>query len=164
MTKPSVLFVCIHNAGRSQMAAGFLTHLGDGRVEVRSAGSAPAEKVNPAAVAAMAEVGIDIAAEVPKILTPESVQISDVVITMGCGDTCPYYPSTRYEDWVLADPAGQGIEAVRPIRDNIRQRVETLLAELGINPLDSHASQDGLNPIRVHTTSRHTDDDRQANV
>jgi protein-tyrosine-phosphatase len=164
MSRPSVLFVCVHNAGRSQMAAGFLTHLGGGRVEVRSAGSAPAEKVNPAAVAAMAEVGIDIAAEVPKILTAESVQLSDVVITMGCGDTCPYYPGKRYEDWVLADPAGQGIEAVRPIRDNIRQRVETLLAELGINTLDSHASQDGLNPIPVHATSRHTDDDRQANV
>ena len=166
MTKPSVLFVCVHNAGRSQMAAGFLTHLGGGRVEVRSAGSAPAEKVNPAAVAAMAEVGIDIAAEVPKILTAESVQLSDVVITMGCGDTCPYYPGIRYEDWVLADPAGQGIEAVRPIRDNIRQRVETLLAELGINPAppDAQASHGRLTPMPVHTRPGHTGRDRKTNL
>lgn len=147
MSKPSVLFVCIHNAGRSQMAAGLLNHLSGGQVEVRSAGSAPADQVNPAAVAAMAEVGIDIAGEVPKILTSESVALSDVVITMGCGDTCPYYPGKRYEDWELADPAGQGIDAVRPIRDEIRQRVENLLAELGINPapLDSpvHPSATG---------------------
>ena len=130
MSKPSVLFVCVHNAGRSQMAAAFLTHLSQGRVEVRSAGSAPAEKVNPAAVQAMAEVGIDIAAETPKILTDEAVRQSDVVITMGCGDTCPFYPGKRYEDWVLDDPAGKGIEAVRRIRDEIRRRVEDLIDQL----------------------------------
>jgi len=130
MSKPSVLFVCIHNAGRSQMAAGYLRHLGGDRVEVRSAGSAPAAEINPAAVAAMAEEGIDIASEQPKVLTTDAVQLSDVVITMGCGDTCPFYPGKRYEDWVLDDPAGQGIEAVRPIRDEIRRRVEGLLSEL----------------------------------
>ena len=130
MSKPSVLFVCIHNAGRSQMAAGYLRHLGGDRVEVRSAGSAPADPINPAAVQAMAEEGIDIAAEQPKVLTTDAVQLSDVVITMGCGDTCPFYPGKRYEDWVLDDPAGQGIEAVRPIRDEIRRRVEDLLSEL----------------------------------
>ena len=128
--KPSVLFVCVHNAGRSQMAAAFLTELSQGAVEVRSAGSAPADQVNPAAVAAMAEVGIDIAAQRPKILTDQAVRSSDVVITMGCGDTCPFYPGKRYEDWVLDDPAGQGVNAVRPIRDEIRRRVENLLAEL----------------------------------
>ena len=128
--KPSVLFVCVHNAGRSQMAAAFLGHLSNGAVEVRSAGSEPANRVNPAAVAAMAEVGIDIAAQQPKILTTEAVKASDVVITMGCGDTCPFYPGKRYEDWVLDDPAGQGVEAVRPIRDEIRRRVETLISEL----------------------------------
>ncbi len=128
--KPSVLFVCVHNAGRSQMAAAFLTHLSNGTVDVRSAGSEPANQVNPAAVAAMAEVGIDIAAEQPKILTTEAVKASDVVITMGCGDTCPFYPGKRYEDWVLDDPAGKGVEAVRPIRDEIRRRVETLISEL----------------------------------
>ncbi|NNG20025.1 arsenate reductase ArsC [Naumannella sp. ID2617S] len=130
MTRPSVLFVCVHNAGRSQMAAAWLTHLSEGAVEVRSAGSAPADQVNPAAVQAMAEVGIDIAAEQPKILTTDAVQTSDVVITMGCGDTCPYFPGKRYEDWVLDDPAGQGIDAVRPIRDEIRARVEQLLTDL----------------------------------
>ena len=130
MTKPTVLFVCIHNAGRSQMAAGFLRHLGAGHIEVLSAGSAPAASINPAAVAAMAEEGIDIASEQPKILTDAAVQVSDVVITMGCGDTCPFYPGKRYEDWVLEDPAGQGIESVRPIRDEIRRRVEELIAEL----------------------------------
>jgi arsenate reductase (thioredoxin) len=130
MSKPSVLFVCVHNAGRSQMAAGFLTQLSRGTVEVLSAGSAPAEMLNPAAVQAMAEVGIDIAAETPKILTDEAVRQSDVVITMGCGDTCPIYPGKRYEDWVLDDPAGQGLDAVRPIRDEIRRRVESLLAQL----------------------------------
>ena len=129
-TRPSVLFVCVHNAGRSQMAAGFLTHLSAGAVEVRSAGSMPADQVNPAAVAAMAEVGIDISTAVPKVLTPEAVEHSDVAITMGCGDVCPVFPGTRYEDWVLDDPAGQGLEAVRPIRDEIRRRVETLIAEL----------------------------------
>jgi len=128
--KPSVLFVCVHNAGRSQMAAGFMTHLGQGRVEVLSAGSAPKDSINPVAVAAMAEVGIDISQNSPKVLTPEAVQQSDAVITMGCGDACPFYPGKRYEDWVLEDPAGQGIESVRVIRDEIRVRVETLLAEL----------------------------------
>lgn len=130
MSKPTVLFVCIHNAGRSQMAAGYLRHLAGDRVEVLSAGSTPATSVNPVAVQAMAEEGIDIAAEQPKILTTDAVQASDVVITMGCGDTCPFYPGKRYEDWVLDDPAGQGIEAVRPIRDEIRRRIEALLAEL----------------------------------
>lgn len=130
MSKPAVLFVCIHNAGRSQMAAGYLRHLADGRIEVLSAGSAPAESINPAAVQAMAEEGIDITAEKPKILTTDAVKVSDVVVTMGCGDTCPFYPGKRYEDWVLDDPAGQGIEAVRPIRDEIRRRVEALIAEL----------------------------------
>jgi arsenate reductase len=127
---PSVLFVCVHNAGRSQLAAAWLTHLAGDRVAVRSAGSEPADAVNPAAVAAMAEVGIDIAAETPKVLTVDAVRESDVVITMGCGDSCPVLPGKRYEDWKLADPSGQGIEAVRPIRDEIRARVEALLAEL----------------------------------
>ena len=130
MSKPSVLFVCVHNAGRFQMAAAFLTHLSQGSIEVRSAGSQPAEEVNPAAVQAMAEVGIDIAAEKPKILTDHAVRESDVVITMGCGDSCPFYPGKRYEDWVLDDPAGQGVEAVRLIRDTIRQRIETLIEEM----------------------------------
>ena len=128
--KPSVLFVCVLNAGRSQMAAAFLHHLSGGDIEVRSAGSAPADQVNPIAVEAMAEVGIDIAAEQPKILTDEVVQESDVVITMGCGDACPFYPGKRYEDWELDDPAGQGIESVRPIRDDIRSRVEALITDL----------------------------------
>ncbi|MCU0294815.1 MAG: arsenate reductase ArsC [Candidatus Nanopelagicales bacterium] len=128
--KPSVLFVCVHNAGRSQMAAAYLNHLGQGRIEVRSAGSAPGNAVNPAAVAAMLEEGIDMSAEVPKILTNDAVLASDVVITMGCGDTCPIYPGKRYEDWVLDDPAGQGLESVRPIRDEIRRRVEALIDEL----------------------------------
>jgi arsenate reductase (thioredoxin) len=130
MAKPSVLFVCVHNAGRSQMAAAFLSHLSSGAVEVRSAGSAPADQINPAAVQAMAEVGIDIAAEKPKVLTDQAVRESDVVITMGCGDTCPFYPGKRYEDWQLDDPAGQGIDAVRPIRNQIKQRVHDLVAEL----------------------------------
>lgn len=133
--RPSVLFVCIHNAGRSQMAAGFLSALSGGAVEVRSAGSTPADAVNPVAVAAMAEVGIDIAAERPKVLTGEAVRSSDVVVTMGCGDTCPFFPGTRYEDWVLDDPAGQPIEVVRPIRDAIRARVLGLLDELGVAPV-----------------------------
>ena len=127
---PSVLFVCVHNAGRSQMAAGWLRHLAGNQIEVRSAGSMPAEQINPIAVEAMAEEGIDITAEEPKVLTTEAVQDSDVVITMGCGDACPYFPGKRYEDWKLDDPAGQGIEAVRPIRDEIRFRIETLTAEL----------------------------------
>ena len=128
--KPSVLFVCVHNAGRSQMAAGFMTHLSQGRVEVLSAGSAPKDSINPVAVAAMAEIGIDISQNSPKVLTPEAVQQSDAVITMGCGDACPFYPGKRYEDWVLEDPAGQGIESVRIIRDEIKVRVENLLSEL----------------------------------
>ncbi|WP_433476183.1 arsenate reductase ArsC [Spirillospora sp. CA-142024] len=128
--KPSVLFVCVHNAGRSQMAAAFLTYLADGKIEVRSAGSAPADAVNPAVVQAMAEVGIDIADEIPKVLTVEAVQSSDVCITMGCGDVCPVFPGKRYLDWTLDDPAGQGVEAVRPIRDEIRTRVEALAKEL----------------------------------
>ena len=127
---PSVLFVCVHNAGRSQMAAAYLQHLARDRIEVLSAGSAPANEVNPAAIAAMLEEGIDMSAEEPKILTDEAVQASDVVITMGCGDTCKFYPGKRYEDWVLEDPAGQGIDSVRPIRDEIRRRVEDLIAEL----------------------------------
>ncbi|WP_436492556.1 arsenate reductase ArsC [Actinokineospora sp. HUAS TT18] len=126
----SVLFVCVHNAGRSQMAAAFLTHLAGDRVEVRSAGSQPADQVNPAAIAAMAEVGIDIAAEIPKVLTTAAVESSDVVITMGCGDTCPVFPGKRYLDWALDDPAGQGLEAVRPIRDEIERRVKGLIDEL----------------------------------
>ncbi|MEU1785023.1 arsenate reductase ArsC [Streptomyces sparsogenes] len=129
-TKPSVLFVCVHNAGPSQMAAAFLTHLSKGKVEVRSAGSTPADAVNPAAVRAMAEIGIDMSAETPKVLTIEAVQVSDVVITMGCGGTCPVFPGKRYLDWALEDPAGQGIEAVRPIRDATEQRVRGLLTEL----------------------------------
>ena len=128
--KPSVLFVCVHNAGRSQMAAAYLAHLGGGAVEVRSAGSEPADEVNPAAVAAMAEEGIDIASETPKLLSGTAVMESDVVITMGCGDTCPIYPGKRYEDWQLDDPAGLDLPAVRPIRDEVRRRVATLLATL----------------------------------
>ena len=127
---PSVLFVCVHNAGRSQMAAGYLAHLARGRIEVRSAGSQPADQINPVAVQAMAEEGIDITAASPKVLTPDAVRTSDVVITMGCGDACPLFPGVRYEDWELADPAGQGIDAVRPIRDDIKRRVTALVAEL----------------------------------
>ncbi|WP_104170422.1 arsenate reductase ArsC [Cryobacterium sp. M23] len=128
--KPTVLFVCVHNAGRSQMAAGYMTALSEGRVEVLSAGSAPKDQINPVAIEAMAEEGIDIANNVPKILTTEAVKESDVVITMGCGDTCPIFPGKRYEDWELADPAGQGIESVRPIRDEIKARIQGLLAEI----------------------------------
>lgn len=135
-TRPSVLFVCVHNAGRSQMAAAYTHHLSGGAVEVRSAGSAPAESINPAAREAMLEEGIDISAERPKVLTTEAVIASDVVITMGCGDTCPFYPGKRYEDWVLDDPAGQGVEAVRPIRDEIRARVVELLQQWGIEPVE----------------------------
>lgn len=127
---PAVLFVCVHNAGRSQMAAGFLRHLAGDRVEVFSAGSEPAEHVNPVAVQAMAEEGIDITSEQPKVLTTDSVRHADVVITMGCGDACPVFPGKRYEDWELTDPAGQPLDAVRPIRDDIRRRVATLVAEL----------------------------------
>jgi protein-tyrosine-phosphatase len=128
--KASVLFVCVHNAGRSQMAAGYLQHLAGDRVEVRSAGSAPGNAVNPAAAAAMAEEGIDISNATPKILTDEAVEASDYVITMGCGDACPFFPGKTYLDWVLEDPAGQGVEAVRPIRDEIRGLVENLIAEI----------------------------------
>ncbi|MBW0273887.1 heat-shock protein HtpX [Nocardia sp. MH4] len=134
-SKPSVLFVCVHNAGRSQMAAGFLTHFAGDAIEVRSAGSAPADQINPAAVAAMAELGIDISDQTPKILTYDAVETSDVVITMGCGDTCPSFPGVSYRDWVLEDPAGKGVESVRPIRDEIKVRVQALLAEL----LPTHA-------------------------
>jgi protein-tyrosine-phosphatase len=130
VARPSVLFVCVHNAGRSQMAAAFLTHLAGDRVQVRSAGSAPAVTVNTAVVEALAEVGIDISAEVPKVLTVEAVQASDVVITMGCGDTCPVFPGKRYLDWELPDPAGQGVEAVRPIRDEIEKRIRGLVDEI----------------------------------
>ena len=133
--KPTVLFVCVHNAGRSQMAAGWLQHLAGDRVHVYSGGSEPASEVNPAAVAAMADVGIDIATEVPKPWTDEIVRAADVVITMGCGDACPLVPGKRYEDWALDDPAGQGIASVRPIRDAIRGRVLTLLDELGVTPV-----------------------------
>jgi protein-tyrosine-phosphatase len=128
--KKTIMFVCVHNAGRSQMAAGFMRELGGERVEVLSAGSAPKESINPVAVEAMLELDIDIANQKPKVLTTEAVQQSDVVITMGCGDACPYYPGKRYEDWKLDDPAGQGIEPVRVIRDEIKARVETLLAEI----------------------------------
>ena len=136
MNIPEVLFVCVHNAGRSQMAAALLNHYAAGRVEVRSAGSAPADTVNPAVREAMAEVGIDISAERPKLLTTDAVQASDVVITMGCGDACPFYPGKRYEDWKLDDPAGQGIESVRPIRDEIRGRVEALIASLATSVIE----------------------------
>ena len=132
--KPSVLFVCVHNAGRSQMAAGYLQHLAGDRVAVLSAGSEPADQINPVAVQAMAEDGIDIAAAQPKILTTEAVRHSDVVITMGCGDACPFYPGKRYEDWKLDDPAGQSLDAVRPIRDEIKRRIERLVAEIDMEP------------------------------
>lgn len=135
--RPSVLFVCVHNAGRSQMAAAYLSHLSAGQIEVRSAGSAPADSVNEAAVAAMAEEGIDIGANQPKILSEEAVKDSDVVITMGCGDTCPFFPGKRYEDWKLDDPAGQGIEGIRPIRDEIKTRIQQLITEL-LNVETSH--------------------------
>ena len=130
MSKPSVLFVCVHNAGRSQMAAAFLTHLAGDRVEVRSAGSAPANSINPAVVEALKEVGIDISNEIPKVLTTSAVEQSDVVITMGCGDACPFFPGKRYLDWVLPDPAGQGVADVRPIRDQIKKLVEELIPTL----------------------------------
>ena len=128
--RPQVLFVCVHNAGRSQMAAALLERLAEGRVRVRSAGTTPADEVNPAVVRAMEEVGIDLSTERPKLLTDDAVRDSDVVITMGCGDACPIYPGTRYEDWTLDDPAGKGLEEVRPIRDEIERRVRSLLAEL----------------------------------
>ncbi|WP_329493505.1 arsenate reductase ArsC [Kitasatospora herbaricolor] len=130
----SVLFVCIHNAGRSQMAAGFLRHLAGDRIEVRSAGSVPGDRINPSAVAAMAELGIDISDRKPKVLTTDAVQASDYVITMGCGDACPYFPGKKYLDWKLDDPAGQGVEAVRPIRDEIKLLVEGLIADIDAGP------------------------------
>jgi len=130
MSKPSVLFVCVHNAGRSQMAAAFLTHFAGDKVEVRSAGSAPADSLNPAVVEALKEVGIDISNEQPKVLTTSAVEQSDVVITMGCGDACPFFPGKRYLDWVLEDPAGQGVADVRPIREQIRKLVEELIPTL----------------------------------
>ncbi|TCL77252.1 MULTISPECIES: arsenate reductase ArsC [unclassified Rathayibacter] len=130
MTAPTVLFVCIHNAGRSQMAAGYLRELSGGTVQVRSGGSEPGESINAVAVAAMAEEGIDISQAVPQLMTTEQVQASDVVITMGCGDVCPVFPGKRYEDWDLADPKGRPLEEVRPIRDDIRARVQALVAEL----------------------------------
>lgn len=133
-TRPSVLFVCVHNAGRSQMAAAYLTHLSEGAIDVRSAGSAPAHIINPAVVEAMTEDGIDISAEFPKVLTVDAVQASDVVITMGCGDACPVFPGKRYLDWALDDPAGQGVEAVRPIRDEIKALVVRLIDELVDSP------------------------------
>ncbi|MFJ2273874.1 arsenate reductase ArsC [Streptomyces sp. NPDC087866] len=132
--KPSVLFVCVHNAGRSQMAAAWLNHLAGDRIEVRSAGSAPGAEVNPAAVETMAEVGIDISDQRPKILTVDAVQASDVCITMGCGDACPVFPGKRYLDWKLEDPAGQGVEAVRPIRDEIKALIEDLIKDLAPEP------------------------------
>ena len=132
--RPSVLFVCVHNAGRSQMGAAYLTRMSGGAVDVRSAGSAPADSVNPAVREALLEDGIDISTERPKLLTDDAVQASDVVITMGCGDACPFYPGKRYLDWVLDDPAGQGVVAVRPIRDEIKRRVAQLLVELGVEP------------------------------
>ena len=128
--RPTVLFVCVHNAGRSQMAAGFLEHLAKDCIEVLSAGSQPANQINPAAIQAMAEKGIDISKERPKLLTDSSVREADIVITMGCGDACPFYPGKRYEDWELDDPAGQGVEAVRPIRDEIERRVRSLIEDL----------------------------------
>ena len=130
MKKPTVLFVCVHNAGRSQMAAGFMRTLGGDRIEVLSAGSAPKDSINPIAVEAMAEVGIDITGQQPKVLTTEAVIESDAVVTMGCGDACPFFPGKRYEDWVLEDPAGQDIDFVRKVRDEIKGRVEVLLSEL----------------------------------
>ena len=139
---PSVLFVCVHNAGRSQMAAGWLRHLAGGAVEVRSAGSLPGDRINPSAVAAMAEVGIDITDQRPTVLTPEAVEASDVVITMGCGDACPVFPGKRYLDWELEDPAGRGVETVRPIRDEIEARIRGLLADLRVGPATTPDSGD----------------------
>lgn len=130
MSTPTVLFVCVHNAGRSQMAAGYLRHFAGDRIEVRSAGSIPADQINPVAVEAMLEEGLDIRGEAPKVLTTEAVQDSDVVVTMGCGDACPFFPGKRYEDWKLDDPAGQGIDAVRPIRDDIKRRIQELIVSL----------------------------------
>lgn len=151
--RPTVLFVCVHNAGRSQMAAGYLAALAGDRVEVLSAGSEPAGSINQVAVAAMAEEGIDIAGKQPKILTTQSVRSADVVVTMGCGDTCPIFPGTRYEDWTLDDPAGQGIDAVRPIRNDIKRRVKNLLAELfPANTTDHTALKHNQTALKHHQT------------
>jgi len=128
--RPSVMFVCVHNAGRSQMAAALLTHLAGDRIEVRSAGTEPADQINPAVIAAMGELSIDITAQVPKVVTPDAVEASDVVVTMGCGDSCPYFPGVSYRDWELDDPAGEGLDIVRAIRDDIAERVRALIAEL----------------------------------
>ncbi len=133
-SRPAVLFLCVHNAGRSQMAAGWLRHLAGGHVEVFSGGSNPAGQINPVAVEAMAEVGVDISAEAPKIWTDDVVRKVDVVVSMGCGDTCPVYPGKRYEDWELTDPAGEGIDLVRRVRDEIKDHVETLISSLGPLP------------------------------
>lgn len=142
MTKPSVLFVCVHNAGRSQMAAGWLAHLAGDRIEVHSAGSEPANQLNPVAVESMREVGIDITAAQPKLLSVEAVRDSDVVITMGCGDTCPIFPGKRYEEWDLTDPAGQGIDVVRRVRDEIKSRVGALIEQVLADPRDDQVSPD----------------------
>jgi arsenate reductase len=139
---PAVLFLCVHNAGRSQMAAGWLEHLADGRIDVLSAGSEPAGSVNPAAVEAMEEVGIDLRGREPKRWDLADLEAADVVVTMGCGDTCPVLPGKRYVDWPLADPAGQGVDAVRPIRDEIEQRIRGLMDELGVDPIDSEVASD----------------------
>jgi len=139
---PAVLFLCVHNAGRSQMAAGWLQHLADGRIDVLSAGSEPADSVNPAAVAAMEEVGIDLRGREPKRWDMADLEAADVVVTMGCGDTCPVLPGKRYVDWPLADPAGQGVDAVRPIRDEIEQRIRGLMDELGVAPVDGEVAPD----------------------
>ena len=139
---PAVLFLCVHNAGRSQMAAGWLEHLADGRIDVLSAGSEPADSVNPAAVEAMEEVGIDLRGREPKRWDLADLEAADVVVTMGCGDTCPVLPGKRYVDWPLADPAGQGVDAVRPIRDEIEQRIRGLMDELGVDPIDSEVASD----------------------
>lgn len=149
--KPSVLFVCVHNAGRSQMAAGWLRHLAGDTVEVRSAGSAPAKTVNPAAVEAMREVGIDITDQTPKLFEYATAESSDVIVTMGCGDACPVFPGKRYEDWKLDDPAGKGVDAVRPIRDDIRTRVEKLLAELrpAVGEVDRDVAGGGDGQVRL---------------
>lgn len=134
---PSVLFLCVHNAGRSQMAAGFLRHLGGDRIQVLSAGSEPADRINPSAVEAMSEKGIDITDQTPKPWTDETVGTADVIVTMGCGDTCPVLPGKRYVDWELEDPAGKGVESVRPIRDDIERRVRGLMEELAVSPQDA---------------------------
>jgi arsenate reductase len=152
--KPAVLFVCVHNAGRSQMAAGYLTALSQGAIEVRSAGSIPGDQINPVAIQAMAEEGIDISTQTPKMLTTESVQASDVVITMGCGDACPIFPGKRYEDWELEDPAGKDVSTVRRVRDEIRDRVERLISELIPHDLTA-ARQRDANSLQLQGRNEH---------